>query len=389
MNKARSPIINTSRFFGDFTPIVPYMALFFMQKNISLSSISVLFLIFSLTVLLFEIPTGILADKINRKTVLVISRILKLACFATWLIWPSFPGFAIGFILWGLATALDSGAFQAFLYDHLHDHDAHDLFSKHYGNASSWSFIGLLCSALVAAGLIHFGWSYSELLILSIISMVISGTTFLFAPNPKEKTIQPKEELIVSTIRNNTGLIWKNNLLLTIFIIGITAGGIKGALEEYYPLLLGTNGVALSLIGISIAGFELMKSIGSFLAGHVPKNKTYQLLLLVIIGALMVGMGIAHSWVLLLVIAILTLIDATLWILNDTAIQDMSSSHNRATIASYKNFGTELIALIAFLAFSLTGVTQSVQVIYIVGGIGMIVISTVLAASNKIRRIKA
>ena len=293
----------------------------------------------------------------------------------------------VGFIAWGLATALGSGAFQAFLYDHLHDHNAHELFSKHYGNASSWSFIGLLCSALVAGGLIHFGWNYGELLVLSITSMAISGTLFLFAPNPKETVDQSKEESILVAIRKNTDFIWSNNLLLTIFVIGITAGGIKGALEEYYPLLLGTSGVALSLVGISIAGFELMKSIGSFLAGHVPKNKAYQLLLLVIIGALMVGMGITHNWVLLAVIAVLTLIDATLWILNDTAIQEMSSSHNRATIASYKNFGTELIALIVFLVFSFTGATQSVQVIYIIGGIGIIIIGITLAVSNKIKNI--
>jgi|SRR3989344_1013543 len=134
MNKATLYIINTSRFFGDFTPIVPYMALFFIQHNISVSQISLLFLLWALSILVFEIPTGMLADKVNRKTILIASRVLKLCCFAVWLAWPSFAGFAVGFILWGIATALDSGAFQAFLYDHLHDHNARKLFCRPTNN---------------------------------------------------------------------------------------------------------------------------------------------------------------------------------------------------------------------------------------------------------------
>ncbi len=386
MNKITSLLINTSRFFGDFTPIVPYMALFFIQHNITVSQISFLFLLWAFSILVLEIPTGMLADKINRKTILILSRLIKLFCFVVWLAWPNFIGFAIGFILWGLATALDSGAFQAFLYDHLHTYKSHDLFSKYYGNASSWSFIGLLCSALISAFLIHLQWSYNSLLIISILSMTVSGTLFIFAPSPKKKTIHQKEESIFSNTQNNIKLIWSNSLLFSFFVIGITAGGIKGALEEYYPLLLSNGGIALSLVGVSIAGFEFMKSLGSFLAGRIQKNHLSQLMLLILISILLLGIGLSHGWILIAIIAILTLIDAMLWILNDTAIQDISNHQNRATIASYKNFGTELVALIAFFFFTFTSKTQSVQIIYILGGIGMIGMSILITISNRIRK---
>ena len=383
MKKNTSYIINSSRFFGDFTPIVPYMALFFLQKDITVSNISLLFFVWALSVLVFEIPTGILADKINKKTILIASRIIKLFCFCVWLISPTFIGFAIGFILWGLASALDSGAFQAFLYDHLHSYNAHDLFSKHYGTASSWSFIGLLFSAIIAAVLIHFHWSYNALLVISILSLSASTALFLLAPRPVVNSPQDEKESLFLNIQNNLRFVWTNNALLTIFIIGMTTGGLKGALEEYYPLLLETGGVALSLIGMSIAGFELMKSLGSFIAGRVRYTNTSQLLLFGTIGILMLGIGTTHGMILIVIIAILTLFDAVLWILNDTALQDISTHRNRATIASYKNFGVELVALTAFFTFNIATKTRPLSIIYILGGISIFVISIVLAISNR------
>jgi MFS family permease len=44
-------------------PIVPIMSLFFLAKNLSFGEIGILFAVFSVSGVIFEIPTGYLGDK--------------------------------------------------------------------------------------------------------------------------------------------------------------------------------------------------------------------------------------------------------------------------------------------------------------------------------------
>lgn len=378
-NKQTEYFLHTSRFFGDFTPIVPYAAVFFSHQGISISQISLLFFVWALTIMVLEIPTGILADKINRKTILILSRLAKVSCFAAWLISPTFVGFLIGFVLWGIATALDSGAFQAFVYEHLEETGHHNLFEKFYGNATAWSFVGLLCSALLAS--IAIGKGFTFLVVITIINVLISLITLLFIPSKNRLPIHTDTEQSLPSLAKSLGLIATGPLLLTCIIVGITAGGIKGSLEEYYSLLLESKAIPLTLIGFAIVGFEAMKSLGSFLAGRFQNSEKKQLGLLGIMGIALCAAALLPSIYTVAALAILTLLDAILWIMNDSSIQHLATTNNRATLASFKNFGVEAIALVAFLASSILTRRLTLETMYLIGGVCMLIVSIALASN--------
>jgi len=72
----------------------------------------------ALVAVVSEIPSGIIADKWSKKWLIVIAPLLKASCFAIWALFGgSFLVFALGFLLWGSASALLTGTFQAFIYD--------------------------------------------------------------------------------------------------------------------------------------------------------------------------------------------------------------------------------------------------------------------------------
>jgi MFS family permease len=59
--------------------------------------------IWSVTSFVFEVPSGAWADTVDRRRLLVLSAAIYAAAFASWVVFPSFLGFAAGFVLWGSA----------------------------------------------------------------------------------------------------------------------------------------------------------------------------------------------------------------------------------------------------------------------------------------------
>ena len=68
---------------------------------------------------MLEVPSGAWADTVDRRWLLILSGIVYAAAFAFWIVWPTYLGFAIGFVLWGASSALMSGTFEALVYDEL------------------------------------------------------------------------------------------------------------------------------------------------------------------------------------------------------------------------------------------------------------------------------
>ncbi|MFT7219484.1 MAG: MFS family permease [Candidatus Azotimanducaceae bacterium] len=97
--------------------IIPVMVPFFATKGLSLSDVFILQSIFALSVLVFEVPSGYLADVIGRRNALIIGSFFhglgfSLLCFA-----DSFAGLVLFEVTVGLGMSLLSGSDLSLLYD--------------------------------------------------------------------------------------------------------------------------------------------------------------------------------------------------------------------------------------------------------------------------------
>ncbi len=98
---------------GDFVLLYPVYALLFADAGLSTAQVSALFAVWSVVGFALELPSGALADATSRRALLVVAQLLTAAAFAVWVLEPSFAAFAAGFVLWGTAGALQSGALEA------------------------------------------------------------------------------------------------------------------------------------------------------------------------------------------------------------------------------------------------------------------------------------
>lgn len=103
----------------EFMPIFPVYALLFAENGLSTAEISSLFVLWSVVTFVLEVPSGAWADTVSRRLLLCLSAIAYGAAFSSWVLFPTSFGFAAGFALWGLSSALASGTFEALAYDEL------------------------------------------------------------------------------------------------------------------------------------------------------------------------------------------------------------------------------------------------------------------------------
>ncbi len=130
------------KFFTNMLIIGPILVPFMLFKGLSYSQIMLLQSISAISVFLFEVPTGAVADKFSRKVSLAISGILCGIGLLIYILFKSFLLFAVAEIIFGLGITFSSGADAAILYESLVKLDRKKEYQKREGNAAFYLFIG-------------------------------------------------------------------------------------------------------------------------------------------------------------------------------------------------------------------------------------------------------
>jgi MFS family permease len=128
-------------------------ALYLIQIGISLKQLALLQIIFSLTVILFEFPTGVLADIFGRKKSVLISAVLFAGYYPLCIFSPTLSGLILSEIIYGLAVCFSSGSVQGWLATTIKEE------SSNFDQAMT--YFTHLKYEMVAVGMMFFGFAGS------------------------------------------------------------------------------------------------------------------------------------------------------------------------------------------------------------------------------------
>jgi DHA3 family tetracycline resistance protein-like MFS transporter len=102
------------------------------------------------SVLLFEVPTGVVADAVSRRLSVLIGFFLTGAGFLLYAV-PSFAVVLAGQVVWGVGATFISGANVAWLVDEIGEDEARPLFLRAAQLAQTWAFVGIVASVALGA----------------------------------------------------------------------------------------------------------------------------------------------------------------------------------------------------------------------------------------------
>lgn len=138
----------------------PVLAILFIDLGLTLDQFVSLNLIWALTIFLFEVPSGALADTIGRRTLLITASILMIIEMLCLLLAPQNGGTlllalcVINRICSGLSEACASGANEALAYDSLSIENRANAWDKLLARAMRWQSVGFVV-AMIIGGLLY------------------------------------------------------------------------------------------------------------------------------------------------------------------------------------------------------------------------------------------
>jgi MFS family permease len=193
--------LNIIKFSKWFSLVMPIIVPFYQENHLSLTQIMILKSVYSVVIVVLELPSGYFADVLGRKKMLVFGSFAGAAGFIVYAFTHSYFGFLLAEIALGTGQAFISGADSAMLYDTLASVERQKQYTKYEGlNASvgnfSEAFAGLAGGALALVTL-RFPFYFQAI----IASSAIPAALLLKEPHfSKEQKRSPGWKDIVKTV---------------------------------------------------------------------------------------------------------------------------------------------------------------------------------------------
>ncbi len=293
---------------------------------VGVGTATAIFLAFNL---IFDIPSGILADKWSRKGMLFVSAVSLAVCSVILGLSNGLEMYIVGYLFYGVYVVSTSGTYQAITYDSLHDEGRADQYSKVVGRAYAL-FLAGAGVANVASGFIANHFSYSTTFFVTVISCVLNALLILSLKEPAFHKDEKKERVIKQL--GQTIKTLANTKLLRSLAIVMSALAVvelfKGEFGQLYMLRYVTEP---QLIGLLWAAYAFTWSLGSLIA-HRFRTKLNTLVLLTTLP--LVFMSFIDNWFSLVLFMLQAVASAALLNQIETRVQENTPSSVRASVLS-------------------------------------------------------
>jgi len=173
----------------------PYLLYYLtIISGLTLFQVGILFSIREIIIYLFEIPSGVIADRYGKKTELVICFVFYIASFLIFYIATEYYMFIIAMALFGFGEAFRSGTHKAMIMQYLDKNNVVSSKSKIYGQTRSMSLLGSMTMSIVSIIFIIWLPEVRMLFLLSIVPYVLD--LLLIISYPKYMNESVSKELI-------------------------------------------------------------------------------------------------------------------------------------------------------------------------------------------------
>lgn len=197
---------------------VPAFWVLQLQQTLTFTQIGILFGVLSISMFIFEIPTGAFADIYGRKKSTLLGYFLTSLICIFLFFYHNFYGILFIFILWGFAHTFISGAKEAWVVDRLKYNRQNSLIKEFYIKEQSIIRLSLFLSGILGAfAVARFGLNI--IWIFAALSYLITGIILCFiTENIVSKDEKQSFKKLFSQAKKSIKFSLNHQILLLIFI---------------------------------------------------------------------------------------------------------------------------------------------------------------------------
>lgn len=283
------------RFFQSLIPAYVIERLFWEARGMSIQEVVYTEIIFAVTIILLEIPTGVLADKWSRKQLLVLGAVLACAEFAILLAATEFWHFAAVVCLAGLGNTFVSGSESALLYDSLLALGKEDSFEKTVGRLNAFDAVAATLAALGGSLLAHrFGYELNY--VLSLASAAVALLAALTLREPPFKNDAEAAVPMSAYVRASLLFFRLNPGVSLVVLTGMVTGSAIGFIDEFWQIYAERLGIPVLYFGLLSAAFLFLRLPGNLLAHALLRRFSYRALFLCVSAVFALGFFYVSVW---------------------------------------------------------------------------------------------
>lgn len=375
-NIPRLYLIKTSKWFNLVMPIV---VLFYQENGMGMHEIFLLKAIYSVAIVLMEIPSGWMADVWGRKKTLIYGSILGSTGVLIYSFSYGFLAFAIAEIILGIGHSFVSGADSALLYDSLKADKKTDKYTKEEGRITSLGNFAEAIAGVIGGFLAAISLRTPFYFQFAVATMAIPAALTLI--EPKFNTLKHIHS-IKTLVGNIRQIVLSNkNLRISILLSAITGTATLTFAWLVQPFFKAIN-LPVEMFGIFWTALNLTAGVSSIFAYHIETflGKRKSLLIIIVLlaaGYFLSGIRINYWGITFLFLFYLIRGLATPILKN--YINQYTESDVRATILSVRNF-------IIRIAFAIIGpllgwITDNISLNYafiLAGGIYLLAATAIV-----------
>lgn len=247
---------------------------FLFNRGYSIFDISILDTIFSIGIVLFEVPTGIIADRMRRDKCIHLSYILMLLAYLFIYIDISFPMLVVANLIMALASAFSSGIIDVWLLDGLKGDGCDEGMAIISGFMQVIENLGLTIGLFLGGLLVTMTirYAFAGGLVLLIIAVILCFILICDAGGGEVDNIASEKigEYIINSIKAVTA-----PFLGVSFTMAIVSFAIASPLNVHWQVFFNQKGIDSEFILSNLYSIRtVLIIIGGIIAGTFKKRES-------------------------------------------------------------------------------------------------------------------
>ncbi len=365
-------------FFQNLIPAYVIERLFWEERGMNVQMVVYCEIIYAFTIIILEIPSGVLADKFGRKNLIIIGRVLSFVEFILLIYAYNFWQFSIVVLLAGIGGACTSGAWNSLIYDSLKKDNRQDEFEKILGKILALDFFASIIAALsggVFAKFYGFLFNYEISAFSAMVSLVFA---LVLVEPPRNYNDESKQ--VIQIIKQAIGFFKRNKKIGVLIIQGTVIAACINYIYEFWQIYLNNINFPIALFGIVSSLFALVRIPASIITNlfikYFKKDKLILFMSFLICFSILASsfakniMGIFSICIALFAYSILDLVITG-------SLHHKVDNHSRATIESVKSLCERCFSVIIGLFFSLITDKLSIFSGFMVLGIACLMVTVI------------